>query len=763
MNTYIDFLEGLPGKGPVPADRMLVGMAPSTNRPYHRRLEPFGASSWRILNKIQQGVSSSLYVTNLVKDPVKPGKRLYKKDIRRWAQALATEIKSVSPKRIMAMGTQVAQELCPNFTNLRQDRGTFFWNPDFEVWIVPTYHFSAAARDRSRWKYLIRDLERFFELPDPVPAKYNLVEDPFQIPLERRTQVFLDLEGTGVNVGSEITMVGVGTNGKTFIINQPDRDTLVKLGSHFKKNKVTMVAHNAPYDLMMLLYATKWKWPRLRTEDTLLMAHTAGEESLSLKHLTTFHTDLPGSHSGGGFEDPLYLAEDVRSTEAIYQIFSGVNTRFITSLLNSVVPIVASMRLRGVHIDKTRLKEVGDELQHEYEEIEKQLNHMTDAEVNWGSPQQVAQFFVDQGAKLTEKTPTGQYSVAESALLDLAALHQNHEPHITRAVELILEYRALGKTISTYVDNYNKWLEFDGKLHPRLLLQGTVTGRLACRDPNTQNVPRSGPIKTVYVSRWKNGLYFLVDLSQAELRVAALLSNDEKMADALLSGDVHRSMASLAFGLPADDINAIQRKASKAVTFGLLYGGSINGIAGRAGLPTRQVKQVMGVYENEFPDLMNYLEKTRKLGINTQQSVSLFGRTRDLSSIIANEGEWGAERKAINTPIQSLASDLNLVILNTLDSKLRERHLKSRPLFLVHDSIVGEMYPGEDDSLAECVRAGFRALWFTPLAERPLFEKLPIIGELILGPNWAAVESTNENYDPVKVYPCSSHHLLEVE
>lgn len=757
---YVDFLEGLPGKGPIPAKYMLVGMAPSTKRPNHRKLEPFGAASWNVLNRVVGAVKGGLYVTNLVKDPVPPGKKLKKAQMEYWLPALREEVRLVKPDRIMVMGVDPCKFLLPGFDSMRQDRGTFFQGQLSKLrhdgWIIPSYHFSALGRDPAKKKYLARDLYRMFGMPDPDQADYVIIEHPDEFPWPGPGErVYLDIEATGVDVGSEITMIGLGLeeDDTTYILEQVDDDVIRALSGLFRRHGVVMVAHNASYDLMMLLHASKWNWPRPLIEDTMLMAHTAGEEVIALKSLTTLHTDLPGSRGGGGIEDPQYLAEDVRSTKAIRHKFDDVSDRFITGLLHDVVPIVSSMRLRGVYVDRPRLVQIGEDLRHELGSVDETLWKMAGVQVNFNSPQQVVKFLQDQGIKLKDRTSSGNYSAAEGTLLALKEI-EDHP-----AIDLILKHRELAKLLSTYVDSYLDFLEYDGLLHPRLLLQGTVTGRLACRDPNAQNVPRQGPIKTAYRARWDGGLFGLVDLSQAELRVSAILSGDLAMMAALLSDDVHKSMASLAFARPPEDINSTQRKASKSVTFGLLYRGSIKGIAQRANLPKAQVAKVMAVYEREFPDLMDYITTESEKAVERGYTTSLFGRTRDLRPLILREGEWSAQRKATNTPIQSLASDLNLVILRGMEAELRRRELKSRPLFLVHDSIAAEIYPGEAEAVAECAQYGYEQLWHTPLANMPVFKDLPIEGELVVGDTWAAVESTNENYAPIAEYPCNSHGI----
>lgn len=766
---YYDCGEGLPGKGKMPADWMVVGQSPSTKRPAHRKLEPFGSRSYAILEALTSDLEGNLYVTNAIKEPMKPGAKVKKADIDYWEDVLYDEITLVQPRRILAIGDVAGGMLCPGYDGLRSSHGSFFWNERGNCWVVPTYHFAAMYRNPDWGAYMKRDLERFFTLDDPELFPYwflegtreDILDIERQILAQRPREVVIDLETTGLEVDAEITMLGIGWEGldKALILRSPDPQWLEDFGRMLLLQDIPLVGHNLSFDLYHLTKATNWGFPRLRFRDSMIGAHVAGEPSLGLKHLTSFHTDLPGSRAGGGFEDPAYLAEDVRSTIAVYDVFREYSEdTFIGQLLNDLTPVAVAMRLRGTYVDQDVLRNVQEQVDPLIADIENQLREYGD--INWNSNQQVSEVLLEQGIELTEKTDAGNWSLAEDVLLALLEEY-DEEDWQHELVQGILDYRAALKLERSFIIPYFEHLEWDGYLHGRLKLTGTRTGRFSMSDPNLQQVPRKGPIKKAFRARWEGGHLGLVDLSQAELRMACFFAGDAAMANALVSADVHRFMASRALGKEEDKITATERKAIKAITFGLLYGGSPGGLAKRAGLREKQVRQVLKVYESQFPRLMAYLKHIEDVVTPTGVVTLPFGRKRDLTARLKLYGNRDVYRKVVNTPIQGTASECMAVILRETDFQLRSRRMNSRPLFLVHDSMMLEIYPGEEDEVVEVVQGAFQKLAETPLQQFELFGTVPLVGDFVIGETWAAVESTNEAYNPRSTHPCSSHPVIE--
>lgn len=760
MSYLMSFLDAehkayLPGLGSVPAKYMIVGLAPSTKRPLNRRFLPFGASSWNLINALFHRYPGQVYVTNLIKTPQPPGQKSFP-EIYTHINYLREEMELVCPERVLCFGDVVASVLIPGFTNLREDHGTFFRTTlsHLTAYFIATYHPAAVARQPILKPIMVRDLQRFFDLADPDQARASVIFSVDELDFPEGAEVILDLETTGVEDSDIITLAGFAHAGNNFIRSfdgAPEADRrsfFVEFGRLAKAKKWTLIGHNMAFDYWMMIKETKGRFPRIPIRDTMLMAHVAGEEILSLKHLTSLRTDLPGSRSGGSYQDLTYLAEDLRSTYELDRYYLRIRQKFITPVVHRLVPTVAFMRFNGTHVDRAMLSQQLVQATADKERLETSLAEVLGRRINWNSPVQVAQALLDLDIPLYERTATGALSVKESVLLSLSGFP---------VVQQLLEYRAASKLVSGFLLPYLKISEEDSLLHPRLLLQGTRTGRLSCRNPNLQQVPRVGPIKLAFVSRWEGGQIALVDFSQAELRMAALLSEDMEFVNALNSADVHRYIASMLLGLPQDQVSQTQRKASKKITFGLLYGGSTRGLAERAGLDESQVAVVMDRFFNVFPKLGGWLKAQDTRLASSLQIHTLFGRERDLTPEFTSGGRRNAYRKAVNTPIQSLANDCMLVVADQIVKSLRQRRLKSRPLFGVHDSFIMEAAPGEAQAVFEVVQSGFDALWNTPLASVKIFKQLPLLGDLKLGVSWANVEETNEAYQPLHEFECSTH------
>lgn len=756
---YYDALVGLPGKGPVPSDYAIVGSAPSTKRPANAKFEPFGSRSHQIIDNIRKQVPS-LYVTNAVKISHAPGKEPRIALIREHAPKLIRELELVSPRRILTLGDVPSRILCgEHFKGIRDDRGTFFWNANLSAWIVPTYHFSAGGRNPELRRYIGRDIERFFSLPEPELIDDYLVQDNFKWlrkNLPEDELVYLDIETTGLEYDAKVTQIGLSWGEQPPILfMDPTPEGMVILGSILKERKSKLLGHNLQFDLRCMLYNTQGLWPDLPVNDTMLLAHLRGEGVLGLKHLTTLYTDRPGPHSGGSPGDPQYLAEDVESTREVARVFTADTHRYVYRVLRDLVPLVADIYHRGVYIDRQRLEEVKatstrarDKTLAELEAASKAIG------INWNSPAQVIPVLEKAGIPLTERTEAGALSIKETVLLPLAEEYP--------LVKSLLAYRAAAKAISGFIDPYLETTSDEHPfLHPTLRLTGTDTGRLSCSNPNLQQVTREGPLKEVFVGRWEDSYYGGVDLEQAELRIAALLSGDEALLEALLSEDTHRFIASKLFGIPQDKVTPTQRKASKKTTFGVLYGGSARGLAEKAGLTVKDIQEILNLMSTEFKVLWQWMKTEQHKALSTGKIDTIFGRTRPMDTYLARDEQSRIKRLAVNTPIQSAASDSMLVITRGVHRRMKDRKLRSNILFGVHDSLWLEVAYDEVDAVARIVQQAFTDLNDTPLGKLPAFDRLPLTGGFLLADSWAAAESTNAAYAPQAEWSCNSLGVID--
>lgn len=753
-----------------PVNVAIIGQSPSTSRPFNRRYEVFGSRSGAMVNQLLDRwvgeLGYTVLLTNVIGTPLAPKAKVPKALITQWQPILEHTMDLFSPRYTIAIGGISAKMLLGDkFHGVSEDHGTLFTRGTGQV--MPTYHFATSFSDLTMRRVITRDLERFEAamggLEVSLPPAYELhsgsLEEALMAKLRASASVVLDIETTGLDPAtSTLTFVGLRFGGMNHLVSSPDPDWVARLGRMLCANQVFVVGHNLYFDLYFLTALYGKEWSRVVVGgDTMLMALVDGEPTLSLKHLTATHTDLNGSHSFGGPEDPAYLAMDLLSTSVLYDRFApGVSDKAVVPLLHEMVPYLVEARDAGVRIDVSRLEAIGHELDGQLAALSDRLRAVVGSDsFNPGSDLQVSAWLSEQGVSTGTKTATGRMSVSSDALgKSLEGIMADD----TRAFVLdLIEYRALKKIASGFVDNYTRLMDSNGFLHPRMLLHGARTGRLSSSDPNVQQVPRSGSVKTLFVSRWEGGNYGLIDLSQAELRVAALLSGDEELLQSLLQADPHRHNASRLYGKPPEQVTAVERKKSKAITFGVLYGGSPEGLASRTTFHVEEVREAQTLFSQAFPVLMQWLRGVEEKGMASLSITTLLGRTRELESVLSVEGERGARRKCANTHIQSLASDINLLIARSIIRSLRAQGLRSRFLFLVHDSIVLDIHPEETEVVAELVQQAYRSFpEGTPLTALPLWGRLPIIGELIVGPSWAAVESTNEQYAPLMTFPCSS-------
>lgn len=566
-----------------------------------------------------------------------------------------------------------------------------------------------------------RDYQRF--------CTYDTFVDPVRSCLVttesiKSTVVFLDIETTGLDFEKEdITHIGVKGLGESFcnILHFPKKDTLLLLLKSLEGK--TVVLHNAVFDLSWLLFKTGLEFiPNFETVDTMLLAHVAGEYSLSLKHLSMMHGNFLGRRNTLSADDD-YLVEDLLATECLYNKFKPALDTFAGKLVCNAVKAFTEIRVAGVYLDEKRLFEIRDS--YTYLDTPKY-------NFNVDSNRELAKYFISQGVPLSIKTATDDYKV------DIKTLETIKHP----AVEEYLEYQKELGIYQKFLKPYCEMRNFT--LRPNINLAGTKTGRLSADNPNVQQIPNRSLFKDIFSSRFKDdGFIASVDLDQAELRVAALLSNDKVYAKALLSSDFHRLVASKTFEKPENEVTKQERFTAKSVNFGgVLYGGSAAGIAFRIHVATDLVAKVQEWYKKEFTILTNWIESTKELSVRTSQVRTLFGRLRILKDLRYDQ----KKRIGVNTAVQSVASDILLYILVRLSSLLRKHQLKSKILFPVHDELVLDIYKPELEQIIALLDQSFKDVLKTPLGNLELAKTLPVSGTLEWGKSWLYLKS--EKYHP---------------
>jgi DNA polymerase-1 len=341
------------------------------------------------------------------------------------------------------------------------------------------------------------------------------------------------------------------------------------------------------------------------------------------------------------------------------------------------------------------------------------------------SPKQLqAILFEELKLPVLVKTPTGQPSTNEEALEAVADQHE--------LPRLILDYRGLAKLRSTYTDKLAESVDSEGRVHTSYGQAIAATGRLSSSDPNLQNIPirteEGRRIRQAFIA--PPGYRILAaDYSQIELRIMAHLSGDPGLMAAFHGNqDVHRATAAEVFGLPLDQVDANQRRAAKAINFGLMYGMGAFGLARQLGIARNEANDYIARYFSRYPGVREFMERTREQAHRDGYVETLFGRRLYLGDIHSRNANLraGAERAAINAPMQGTAADIIKRAMIAIDAWLGERE-DARMLLQVHDELVFEV---RDESV-EDLRSGVRERM-----SRAAELSVPLLVDVGVGANW---------------------------
>ncbi|HHA2419891.1 TPA: DNA polymerase I [Stenotrophomonas maltophilia] len=355
-----------------------------------------------------------------------------------------------------------------------------------------------------------------------------------------------------------------------------------------------------------------------------------------------------------------------------------------------LVPVLASIEANGVRVDTDELRRQSQDLSSRMLAAQQKATELAGRSFNLDSPKQLqAVLFDELKLPAVVKTPKGQPSTNEEALEAIADQHE--------LPRVILEYRGLAKLRSTYTDKLPEMVNPDtGRVHTSYHQSGAATGRLSSSDPNLQNIPirteDGRRIRRAFIA--PEGFQLLAaDYSQIELRIMAHLSEDPGLVRAFEQGaDVHRATAAEVFGRTLEEVTPNERRAAKAINFGLMYGMSAFGLARNLGIDRGQAQDYVALYFSRYPGVRDFMERMRQQARDQGYVETLFGRRLYLNDIHArNQGlRAGAERAAINAPMQGTAADIIKRAMVDVDQWLRDSGAPARMILQVHDELVFE-------------------------------------------------------------------------
>jgi DNA polymerase I len=389
--------------------------------------------------------------------------------------------------------------------------------------------------------------------------------------------------------------------------------------------------------------------------------------------------------------------------------------------------VLGIMERNGIRIDSTLLAKQGQQVGKRLLELEGEIHKLAGQPFNIQSPKQIAEILFGQlELPVIKKTPSGAPSTDEEVLQKLAEDY----PLPAR----ILDYRSLAKLMSTYIEKLPRMADpKTGRVHTNFSQATAVTGRLASSDPNLQNIPvrteEGRRIREAFIPA--DGCKLLsADYSQIELRIMAHIAEDENLLTAFRDGkDVHQATAAEIFGITLDEVSSEQRRYAKVINFGLIYGMSAFGLAGNLGIERSAAQNYIAKYFDRYPGVAQYMEHTRLEARENGYVETVFGRRLWLPEIKGSNGprRQGAERAAINAPMQGTAADLIKLAMIAVEDWLEKEQLKTKLLLQVHDELVFDV-PLDEIELLQAKLPGLMC----NVAEL----KVPLVVSIGIGDNW---------------------------
>ncbi len=530
---------------------------------------------------------------------------------------------------------------------------------------------------------------------------------------------------------------------------QLDRDLVFdKVGPLLQNAEVPKLGHNLKYDMNVL--ANHGITLRGVTHDTMLESYvldaSASRHNLDtlsekyLDHATIHFQDVAGKGARQRtFNDveleqaTVYAAEDadiaLRLHRRLWPELSAEArlAKVYRDIEMPLVPVLSEMERTGVFVDAEVLAAQGQELARRLKEIEQDAWAVAGTEFNLGSPKQLQEVLFDRlGLPVKRKTPKGQPSTAEDVLQELA--HEYPLPAI------ILEYRSLSKLKSTYIDKLPRQIHpRTGRIHTSYHQAVASTGRLSSSDPNLQNIP----VRTEEGRRIRQAFrappgkrILAVDYSQIELRIMAHLSGDESLLRAFREGvDVHAATAAEVFGGTPESVTRDQRRAAKAINFGLIYGMSAFGLARQLKISNKEAQAYVDLYFARYPGVKRYMDETRERARQQGYVETVYGRRLYLPEIDSRNPQRRnyAERTAINAPMQGTAADIIKMAMIDVHHWLQEKQPPALMIMQVHDELVFEVDAGKVDEIAAEVSRRMASVASL---------KVPLVAEAGSGMNW---------------------------
>jgi len=552
--------------------------------------------------------------------------------------------------------------------------------------------------------------------------------------LQNQSSVCFDTETTGIDT-LNAELVGISFSyekGKGFYIPFPENREeamvlIAKLLPFFENESIEKIGQNLKYDLKILAnYGVTVKG---KLFDTMIahylinpdMRHNMDILSETyLKYAPKSIEDLigkKGKNQKSMRDVPLedikeYAVEDADVTLQLSEIFTLELDKTETKKLFDeieipLVSVLASMEIEGINLDVTFLKSLSSELATDIKVLETKIYEIAGEKFNLASPKQLGDILFDKlkiGGAKQKKTKTGQYATGEEILTYLAKDNE--------IVSAILDWRSLIKLQNTYVEALPLQVDtVSHRVHTDYMQAVAATGRLSSNNPNLQNIPirteRGRQIRKAFIARDENHTLLSADYSQIELRIIAALSGEENMILAFQNHeDIHKSTAAKVFNVPLEEVTREQRSHAKTVNFGIVYGVSAFGLSNQTSLSRSESADLIAAYYQTYPRLKSYIQEQVEFARENGYVQTILGRRRYLKDINSANAivRGGAERNAVNAPIQGSAADIIKIAMINIHRKLTTENWKSKMLLQVHDELVFDVHKSELDKIQSMIK-----------------------------------------------------------
>ena len=620
----------------------------------------------------------------------------------------------------------------------------------FDLFAAPGTGSVTEAQTASGFKN-IENTNHFYQHIDSPFSRKLLIDK-----LMQQTSVCFDTETTGLKA-LEVELIGIAFSfeaGKGYYVSFPEdqeetKTILEEFRTFFEASAIEKIGHNLKYDIKVL---SNYNMPvKGKLFDTMIAHYLINPDmrhnmdvlaETYLNYQPVSITELIGKKGKNQLsmrvvpikDQTEYAVEDADITYQLKEHFTGeLETGNVTKLFNEVelplVSVLTAMEIEGININTEFLNELSVALTDDINRLEKNIYELAGEEFNIASPKQLG-IVLFENMKLVDKpkkTKTGQYKTGEDILSYLAKDHE-----IIRDIQ---EYRQYKKLQSTYVDALpNEINPKTGRIHTQYMQAVAATGRLSSNNPNLQNIPirteRGREVRKAFIPRNSDYVLLAADYSQIELRIIAALSEEETMINAFKNGeDIHASTASKVFNVDIKDVTREQRSNAKTVNFGIIYGVSAFGLSNQTDLSRSEAKELIDTYYETYPKLKAYMASQVDFAREKGYVETVLNRRRYLKDINSRNAmvRSGAERNAVNAPIQGSAADIIKLAMINIHNRFEKEGFKSKMLLQVHDELVFDVPKDELEIVKPIIKFEM---------ENAFKMDVPLDVEVGIGQNW---------------------------